>query len=83
MKEAVVVLACIVLLTGVQFTVLYSHISHVLVNFVIGGTIGLGVVGLYSMHQSLYCRDKNKRWLLLIVGFFSVLIAYVTLEGLL
>ena len=80
MKEMVVVLTCIILMTGLQFTLLYSHI---LVNFVIGSTLGLGVLGLYSMYQSRLCRNKEKRWLLLITGLFSLLIAYVTLEGLL
>ena len=80
MKELVVVLACIILMTGVQYSLLYSHI---LVNVVVGSTIGLGVLGHYTAYQSLRCRDKNKRWLLMVTGFVSLLIAYATLEGLL
>jgi len=75
-----VLITSIILMTGIVHSLTFSSL---IVNMVVGSTIGLGTFGLYSMHQSLGCRDKNKRWLLLLTGFLSVLIAYFTLEGLL
>lgn len=80
MKEIIVIIVCVALMTGVQFMLLYGH---VLVNLVIGSVIGLGVFGLYSMYESRLYKSKEKKWLMLVTGFLSVLIAYVTLEGLL
>lgn len=77
---SLVALTSIILLTGVYHCLMYSSF---IVNVVVGCTYGLGVLGLYSAYQSIRCRDKQKRWLLLITGFLSVLIAYFTLEALL
>lgn len=80
MKALAGVVTCIILLTGVQHSLLYSFIG---VNLIIGITISLGVLGLYVAGTSYRARDRNMRWLLLMVGILSVLISHNTLETLL
>jgi len=57
--------------------------SDFLINVVVGFSYILGVCGLYTMHESFKHPVKKKRWLMLVCGSICVLIAFVTLEGLL
>jgi len=79
MKEKLVVLIAIILLTGPVYSLLHSSF---LPNLVVGLTYFLGVLGLYSIYESVRYRDKNKRWLIFFFGVMSILIAYFTLEAL-
>jgi len=66
----------VALLTGVSHTLFYSTF---IINLVVGFTYFLGIFGLYSIYESL--RFKEKRWLILFIGFLSVLIAVSALEA--
>jgi uncharacterized membrane protein HdeD (DUF308 family) len=79
MKELIIVLVAIVLLTGVIHSLRYSNL---IVNLVVGFTYFLGFVGLFSMYESLRYKDENRRWIILFFGFMSMLIAYFALEAL-
>lgn len=80
MKEFVVVLIFIILLTGVVHTFRYSSW---LVNFVVGFTLFLGFFGLHSVYTSILYKTKKKRWLNLVVSLICVFLAYSILEFLL
>lgn len=66
--------------TGVMHTLIYSNF---IVNFTVAFIYFLGFLGLFSMWQSLKHKEKNGRWLMLLFGFMSVLIAFFALESLL
>uniref|UniRef100_A0A6H1ZYK2 Uncharacterized protein n=1 Tax=viral metagenome TaxID=1070528 RepID=A0A6H1ZYK2_9ZZZZ len=67
-------------LTGIFYVLRESRYEQVLV---VGVCYGLGVFGLDTIRKSLNANDREKRWLMLFMGFLSVLIAYFTLEALL
>jgi len=79
MKEKLVVLITIILLTSPIYTLFHSNFLE---NVVVGLTLFLGVLGLYSIYESYRYKDKRKRWLILFFGVMSILIAYFTLEAL-
>jgi len=79
MKEKLVVLVAIILLTSPIYTLFHSNFLE---NVVVGITLFLGVLGLYSIYESWRYKDKRKRWLILFFGVMSILIAYFTLEAL-
>ena len=80
MKEIILVLAAIIMLTGLVHTLLYSSF---LVNIVIGLTYFLGAYGLWNMYESIKYKNKQKRYIVLFSGAICVLIAYFSLELLL
>jgi len=80
MKEIIVVLAAIALLSGIIHTIMYSSLLDYLGFFVVASTYGLGFAGLMTMYQSAKCPDKNKRWLLLFTGFTCIFVSYFALE---
>lgn len=76
-KAKAFVFLCIFFMTGPFQSLQYGNL---IVNVIVGACYFLGVLGLYSIYESWRYRDKNKRWLVLFFGLFSVLIAYYTLE---
>ena len=77
MKEKLVLLAFIIMLTGIVHSLVYSSF---LVNIVVGLTFFLGVFGLYSIYTSLQIKDRLRCYATLFTGFLCVLIAYFCLE---
>lgn len=75
-----VCLVAIILMTGVMHTLLYSNF---MINFVVTATYILGAGGLYTMYETFKTSNKRKRWLMLFCGSVCLLIAFITLEGLL
>ena len=80
MKERIIVLFALVMLTGLIHSLAYSNL---LVNIVVGATYFLGAFGLYSIYTSLKLKDKLRRYATLFTGFLCIWIAYFLLELLL
>lgn len=84
MKEKLVVLAFIIMLTGVQYTGRYYGVivkAQPIVNVVVGITIFAGCFGLFKIYTSIGYKDERKRYFNLFLGFLLVLIAFFALEG--
>lgn len=77
MKELVLVLLFLVMLTGFVHTLRYSNFS---VNVGVGIFYFLGVYGLYSIYKSIQCKDEKKRCLRLLMGAIVIVISLFALE---
>jgi len=80
MKEIIVVLFAIALVSGIIHTIRYSSPLHYFGFATIASLYGLAFAGLMTMWQSAKCLNKKKRWLMLFVGFISIFISYFSLE---
>lgn len=80
MRRTYIVLLCIILFTGLPSSIL---IYPIFVNVIVALLIGVGVLGLHTAYLSHKCKDRSKAWVLMIVGFMSLMLAHITLEGLL
>jgi len=82
MKEIILILFVIALLSGVIHSIVYSSLLDYYGTVIIATIYGLGFAGLMTMYESVRQKDERKRWLMLFVGFMSILIAWLTLETL-
>ena len=55
---------------------------HLAENIVVASTYLLAFWGLFTMYESARCKNKKKRWLLLLTGAFTVFIAWQVMETL-
>ena len=82
MKETLIIILVIALLSGILHAIRYSSPLHYFGTATIATLYALGSAGLLTMHQSAKCRDKKKQWLMLLIGFLTVFVAYFSLETL-
>jgi len=82
MKEIIVVLFIIALLSGIMHTIRYGSILDYLGFFTVAGTYGLGFAGLMTMYQSVKCKTPFKSWLMLLTGATCIFISYLILDTL-
>jgi len=82
MKEIIVIIIVIALLSGIGHTIRYSSPLHYFGTATVAALYALGFAGLMTMYQSVKCKDKNKRWLLLLTGALCVFLSYLILDTL-
>lgn len=82
MKETLILIVVIALLSGILHALRYSSPLHYFGTATIATLYALGSAGLITMHQSAKVKDKKQRWLMLLVGFLTVFVAYFSLETL-
>ena len=80
MKEIIIVLAVIVLLTGVVHSFRFSSFFG---NFVVALAYLVGFLGLYLMWKSSRHKDEKKCYLTFFIGLATLMMAYFFLQSLL
>ncbi|MCK4434025.1 hypothetical protein KAU92_00945 [Candidatus Bathyarchaeota archaeon] len=73
MKETLIIIVVIALLSGILHTIKYSSPLHYFGTATIAMLYALGFAGLITMYQSAKCKDNQKRWLMLLIGFLTIL----------
>lgn len=80
MKELLIVLVAIVLLTGVIHSLRYSNSLR---NLAVGTLYTLGFFGLLLLHASTQQKNARKQLVMFTISFTFILVAYAILEVLL
>lgn len=80
MKEIILILIVIALLSGIIHTIRYSSYVDYIGAITIAAIYGLAFAGLMTMYQSVKCKVPFKAWLMLLTGAMCIFLSYLILE---